>query len=233
MALRILGAPTAAGAYGGGVMRGPRALRGAGLVERLSAADLDLRDDGDLPEEPFAADPERPRQQNLDRVVRVASTVADRVSDILAVGDLPLVLGGDCTITLGLVGGVQRSRPEVALAYIDGDADLSTHLSTKSGILDAMGIATMLGLDGAAAELASLGQRQPLLAGDRLALIGYDDAELQAHEAAALRHRLDRPSPRPVPTLQRRRALRARAPRACRGLLRARCLLRRADGGQP
>jgi arginase len=91
---------------------------------------------------------------------------------------VPLILGGDCTITLGVISGSCGQRPGVALAYVDGDDDMSTPATTTSGILDAMGIATMLAIDGAARELVEIGNRVPLMQGDRLAIVGYDDSEL-------------------------------------------------------
>lgn len=193
MTLSVLGVPTAAGAYGGGVMRGPRALRDAGIIAELSKHGVDVVDLGDLPDEPFASDPAARRMQNLDRVVRVATAVAERVHAIVEAGDVPLVIGGDCTITLGVIAGAQRSAQDVGLAYVDGDADLSTPETTKSGILDAMGIATMLGLEGAPDSLAGLGARRPLLPGRRIALLGYDDSGVDASEAALLvEHRVNR-----------------------------------------
>lgn len=188
MTLRVMGVPTAAGAYGGGVMRGPRALRRAGFITGLSTAGVEALDDGDLPLVPFASDPEHPRQQNLDRVLGVAREVADRVAAVVGAGDVPVVVGGDCTITLGVVSGIQRTHVEAGLAYIDGDVDLSTPATTRSGILDAMGIATMLDLDDAPDALAAIGPERPLLVGHHLALMGYDDA-LDSPAAALLEER--------------------------------------------
>ena len=178
MDVDVLGVPSAAGAYGAGVGRAPGALRDAGLVSALERAGLTVTDLGDLPGVPFAPDPVHRKQQNVDRVIAVARSVADRIAEIRERGVLPLVLGGDCTITLGVLAGVMRQHADVALAYVDGDADLSTPLTTRSGILDAMGVAHMLDLEGAAAPLSGIGDRVPLLDGHRLALIGYDESEL-------------------------------------------------------
>jgi arginase len=179
MDVTLLGVPSAAGAYGAGVARAPRALREAGLVGRLEAAGLTVGDHGDLPLVPFAPDPARPTAQNLARVVDVARSVADKVEAAMAQRTVPLIAGGDCTLTLGVVSGVLRRRPDAALAYLDGDADVSTPSTTRSGILDAMGVAHLLGFEDAAPSLAAIGGRVPLLAGRRLAMIGFDDAELE------------------------------------------------------
>jgi arginase len=102
----------------------------------------------------------------------VAARVAGRVAQTVAAGRGPLLLGGDCTITLGVVAGLLRHHPDVGLLYFDGDVDLSTPAATQSGILDAMGVAHLLG-DGAPA-LARVGPRHPMLPAERLLLFGFD-----------------------------------------------------------
>lgn len=189
MDIAMLGVPSAAGAYGAGVGRAPGALRDAGLTRGLERAGLTVADLGDLPSVSFAADPVHRTQQNLDRVVDVARSVAAQVAVMEARGVLPLIIGGDCTITLGVLAGVTRHRANVALAYLDGDADLSTPLTTRSGILDAMGVAHMLAIDGAAEPLMSIGDRIPLLAGHRLALVGYDESDVDDRSRQLLEDR--------------------------------------------
>ena len=55
--------------------------------------------------------------RDVDRVVEVARGVASEVAAIRADGRLPLVLGGDCTITLGALAGFGDG----GLVYFDGD----------------------------------------------------------------------------------------------------------------
>jgi len=186
MALRILGVPSAAGAYGNGVARAPGAMRAAGIVEGLRDQGLAAADAGDLPAVAFSPDPASLRAQHLDVVIAVARDVARRVADMDEAGDVPLVLGGNCTITLGVIAGLCERHPRLGLAYLDGDADMSTPERTTSGVLDAMGIATMLGLSGAAPAFARMGPRTPLMGGRDIALLGFDEAELDAALRAQL-----------------------------------------------
>jgi len=171
----IVGVPSSAGAHHAGQELAPDALRAAGLASRLAAAGLAVTDAGNLPGAVFAADREQPQRRNLAGVVRVASEVADAVAGIAASGRLPLLLGGDCTITLGAVAGLRRSRPGIGLVYVDGDADLSVPGDGGSGIFDSMGIAHLLGQG--APELAALGGEPPLLDPARLAIVGSDPRE--------------------------------------------------------
>src|SRR5260370_138479 len=171
----MIGVPSSAGAHHAGQERAPDALRAAGLAARLAAAGESVQDLGNLPEAPFAVDHRHPGARNLDAVARVAREVADAVADVAGAGRLPLVVGGDCTITLGVIAGFRRSHPDVRLVYVDGDADVGLPDSGGSGIFDSMGVSHLLGRG--ARELAGLGGAVPLLEGARLAIVGADPRE--------------------------------------------------------
>jgi arginase len=182
--LAIIGVPSSAGAHHAGQDLAPAALRAHGFAERLAAAGAQVEDTGDVAGEVFAVDHDDPACRNLGAVLRVARAVADAVARVRRAGSVAVVLGGDCTITLGVVAGVQRGDAGAALAYFDGDADLSTPARTHSGILDAMGIAHLLGL--ADTELARLDGRSPVLDDDRLVLLGYDEGDRDTFDASVL-----------------------------------------------
>jgi arginase len=182
-----IGVASSAATHHAGQDHAPAALRGAGFLDRLRAQGVAVEDRGDLVHEVFVADEIASTARNLAAVVRVARAVADAVADAFAEGALPLILGGDCTITLGVVAGAQRRDPGAGLLYLDGDADLATPATTSSGVLDAMGIAHLLGL--ADTELARLGVAVPMLTDERLALIGYDETDAETFAAEVLRHR--------------------------------------------
>lgn len=184
--MTLLGAASSAGAHHAGQELAPAAIRSAGFVERLRAGGMTVEDRGDVVRETFAVDFVRTDARNLDATVRVARKVADAVADAASAGQAPIVvLGGDCTITLGVVAGVQQVDPDAGLVYFDGDADLATPDSGGSGILDAMGIAHLLGL--ADTELARLGPTFPAIAGGRLAMLGYNEADPDTYRDGLLR----------------------------------------------
>jgi arginase len=172
----VIGVPTSAGAHHAGQDRAPAALRAAGLIEALRTAGESVRDAGDLPGAVFRVDHEHPGGRNLPDVLRVAGEVADAVA-ALDDSELPLLLGGDCTITLGVIAGFRRRHPDVGLVYVDGDADLGSGTDTGSGIFDSTGVAHLLGQG--VPELAGLGgpDATPLLEPSRLALLGGDPRE--------------------------------------------------------
>jgi arginase len=111
----MIGVPSSAGAHHAGQERAPAALRAAGLIGRLRAAGLPVADAGDLPVVAFEADHDHPGARNLAAVAGVARRVADAVAAVVASGRLPLVVGGDCTITLGVIAGFRRVHPDVGL----------------------------------------------------------------------------------------------------------------------
>jgi arginase len=172
----LIGVPTSAGAHHAGQDRAPAALRAAGLADRLRASGLSVADAGDLPGSVFAVDHEHPSARNLAAVVKVSREVADAVETVVQAGHRPLVLGGDCTITLGVIAGFRRVHPDTGLAYVDGDVDLGALSAESSGILDASGIWHLLGHG--EPVLAGLAGDPPLLDPSRLAIVGCDPREV-------------------------------------------------------
>jgi arginase len=169
----LLGVPSSAGAHWPGQEKAPRALREAGLVERLREAGLQVDDHGDLPRTRFRPDQGR-HPQNLEAVAGVVGSVADRVEGAVRAGHVPLVVGGDCTIELGVLSGFIRAGEDPALLYFDGGVDLFPPATNPTGILDSMGVAHMVGEPGVAEDLARIGPRYPLMQDARIVLFGYE-----------------------------------------------------------
>jgi arginase len=117
-------------------------------------------------------------------VIEVAREVADRVAAAVERDLVPFVLGGDCTITLGVVSGLLRHQPDLGLIYFDGDADMTTPETTHSGIFDSMGVAHLIGEGDP--EVAHLGPRFPLLPPDRVTLFGFHPYEIEPEEQRLL-----------------------------------------------
>ena len=168
----IIGVPSSAGARRTGQEAAPGFFRRAGLVERLGSSGLVVHDFGDLPEVRFQPDPQHPQAQNLQLVLDVISRVAGRVEAAAREEAIPLVLGGDCTITLGVLAGLIKGAPNLGLMYFDGDLDLNTPDTTPSGIFDGMVMAHLTGKGVDA--LARSGPRYPLMAEEDIALFGYN-----------------------------------------------------------
>jgi arginase len=169
--LAVIGAPSGAGACGVGQEQTPAAIRAAGLIKQLDRVGFEVDDLGDSPVVPWRPDRANPRAQNLQAVVDVVRTTRNRVTDALAGQDrIALVLGGDCTVGIGTVAGVQQALGRVALAYFDLHSDLNTPTSATDGALDWMALAHMLAIEGADPTLTAAAGNPPLLDPDQVVL---------------------------------------------------------------
>jgi arginase len=182
----IIGVPTSAGAFAPGQEAAPQALREAGLVERLHEHGLEVRDHGDRERWRWRPDRENRYAQNLDKVVEIVTDTARRVADVAGSGELTLVLGGDCTVGVGTIAGHSADGRRPRVIYFDAHADLNVPASVRPGTLDWMGMAHMLGEEGACTELVRAGPRAPLLEPDRVVLLGWDEVQSEPHERAAI-----------------------------------------------
>ena len=169
--IALIGVPSSAGARQLGQEQTPRSVRLSGLVERLRSEGHDVLDLGNLTQVSFSPDSQNPKQQNLSRVLNVLRQVASAVDLAVANRAWPLVIGGDCTVTIGVLAGLAKHFANLGMIYFDGDLDLNTPETTTSGIFDGMGLAHILG--GGVDELSHLGPRYPLLEQQKVTLFGY------------------------------------------------------------
>jgi arginase len=179
--LTILGVPTSAGSFAPGQEQAPAALREAGLVAALEQRGVQVRDLGDRELWRWRPDRERPRAQNLPAVLEIARDTAGRVESALGEGPL-LVLGGDCSIELGVLAGHLAHDESIGLAYLDLHPDLNTPKSVVEGTFDWMGMAHALGLADAEPDLVGFGPRNPLLHDDQVFFVGYGPERAQPFE---------------------------------------------------
>ncbi len=187
--LGLIGVPTSAGAFAPGQEQAPRALRDVGLVEALRGAGVVVHDHGDRPVWRWRPDRESRRAQNLAMVAEVVRETAVRVEEAAGAGETTLVLGGDCTVGMGTVAGHLAAGGRVGLVYLDAHADLNVPSSVPEGALDWMGMAHMLGEEGAAPELVHAGPRAPLLDADQVVLFGWDAGQATDFERAVIERR--------------------------------------------
>ncbi len=171
--IAMIGAPSSAGARHTGQDRAPEWIRKAGLAESLRAAGAEVTDFGDLSSVRYSPDPDHSEKQNVFLVAAVIRQLADRVSKAIVSGYRPLILGGDCTITIGAVAGCLRQYPDLALVYFDGDIDMNFPEDSPSGILDGMVLAHLTGRG--SEELSRSGQRCPLVAEKDVVAFGFND----------------------------------------------------------
>ena len=166
--LVVIGAPTSAGSYAAGQELAPKVLREHGLIERLRAGGREVVDAGDGPLQVWHPDTAHPLAQNFEEAAAAIRAVASMASDAFSTGADILVLGGNCTIALGVLSAM----PDAALLYLDRHFDLNTPDSTSDGALDWMGMAAGLGLLPDAPDFGF--PRKPVLDPSQLYYLGVD-----------------------------------------------------------
>jgi len=191
----VIGVPTSAGAFAPGQEQAPAALRAAGLIDALERAGLDVRDHGDRPMWRWRPDRERRTAQNAPQVVEIVRDTARRVGHAIEGGEITAVLGGDCTVGIGTVAGHVGAGERVGLLYFDAHADLNVPASVPEGALDWMGMAHMLGEEGAVPELVEAGPFVPMLRAEQVLLFAWDPEQATPFEREVIERRRIRTLP--------------------------------------
>jgi arginase len=170
----VIGAPSGAGACGVGQEQTPTAIRAAGLIDQLGRVGFEVDDLGDSPVVPWRPDRANPQAQNLQAVLETVQTTTKRVADALVQRDrIALVLGGDCTVGIGTVAGIQQAIGPVALAHFDLHSDLNTPATATDGALDWMALGHMLAVEGAEPTQTAAAGNAPLLDPGQVVLFAH------------------------------------------------------------
>jgi arginase len=177
----LIGASLDLGAGRRGVDMGPSAIRYAGLASRIERLGRSVVDRGNVEgavAEATAMGSERVRF--LEPIKRACERVAQLVAEAVGDGQQPLVLGGDHSVAIGVLGGLARAFGPGGVLWIDAHGDLNRPDTSPTGNVHGMPLAVALGLGGS--EFESDQWRLPAVAPDRVALVGVrslDPAEVE------------------------------------------------------
>lgn len=187
--IAYLGVPTSLGSYGPGQEKAPQAFRDAGFPQMLREKGLTVVDCGDLSVRRWRPDRKDPLAQHWEAVTACVKETDARLSEAVSQRHIPVVIGGNCTVEFGVVAANLRGCESLGLIYLDLHADMNTPQSTADGALDWMGVAHMLGLNGAIPQLARCGPRYPLISPGQVHLVGFDPDSATEWERIAIRDR--------------------------------------------
>jgi arginase len=168
MTYAVVEAPSVLGLFPGGVEQLPDALLAAGLAEAIGARHADRV-------EPAPYDPQRDLATgvlNPTGLRDYAHALADVVTRVLDSGDVPIVLGGDCSIVLGTMLALRR-RGRYGLLFIDAHADFYQPEAEPNGEAASMDLALVTGRGPDA--LTNLDGRKPLVGDDDVVHFGRRD----------------------------------------------------------
>ncbi|MDP5183038.1 arginase family protein [Blastococcus sp. BMG 814] len=135
--VRLLGVPYDSGHRDRRMGAGPTALAAAGAADRLRAAGHEVIDEVVEPASPWNA--ELRTAFELHRLVAAAATEA------LAVGQVPVLLAGNCNTTLGVLAALTGTARRIGLVWLDAHGDFNTPETDTSGFLDGQGLAIAVG----------------------------------------------------------------------------------------
>jgi arginase len=158
-----------------GCERAPRALRELGLLavlDAVDAGDLDVRivNDGRDADTGIVG---------WTGVAAMSDALRAAVIDTLHAGDLPIVIGGCCSVLPAALAGARDSLGVVGLAYVDGHLDLYDGRTSPTGEAADMPLAAALG-HGCEAWLDQLDA--PLVPGNGAVILGARDrADARSH----------------------------------------------------
>ncbi len=176
MKIDLIGVPIDLGADRRGVDMGPSAIRYAQLQFQLEKLGYSVEDTGNL-EAPIAEQCRitEPRLKYIDCIVPMMHHVAGVVSTSVQAGHLPLVLGGDHSVSVGSIRGAARDQ-KVGVIWIDAHGDFNTPETTPSGNIHGMPLAALCGLGDS--RLVKLWEQPvPVVDPRRVAIVGARDLD--------------------------------------------------------
>src|SRR5262245_41232405 len=155
-----------------GCAKAPGALRDHGLLARLGARDAGCHTPPRF--DPGEWQPGDGVSQAAD-IAGYSVRLADRIGSVVASGEFPLVLGGDCSIALGSALAMRRLAEElggpIGLVYVDAHSDFR-HPGNAAVVGAAAGEALALVTGRGQSDLAAIDQRRPYVRDRDVAIIG-------------------------------------------------------------
>ncbi|XP_018582786.2 arginase-2, mitochondrial [Scleropages formosus] len=178
----ILGAPFFKGQKRRGVEHGPKAIRDAGLVGRLSSLDYPVHDFGDLNFQDLDKDEHFMHVPFPRTVGRANQLLSSAVSRAVGAGHTCVMLGGDHSLAIGSVEGHAQQCPNLCLIWVDAHADINTPLTSPSGNLHGQSVAFLLKeLRDKMPDIPGFSWMKPFLSSTDLVYIGLRDVDPGEH----------------------------------------------------
>ena len=169
----IIDAPSILGLRRTGVENLPEALKAAGLLEKLHAKYAGCVRPS------LQYNPERDKRTlilNANPIRSFSLELATAVRDVLDNNQFPIVLGGDCSILIGIVLSLRRCG-RYGLFFIDGHADFYQPQASTGEVADMdLAIISGRGPD----ILTNMDNLKPLVRDEDIVVFGYRDAEQSA-----------------------------------------------------
>jgi arginase len=180
--IRIIGVPMDLGQNRRGVDMGPSALRVAGLQARIKQLGHQVEDIGNVQvKQPEEMSYGEKRAKYLEEISETCKDLAETIERSLNEGFLPVVLGGDHSIAVGVAAGVadfyRKQKKEIGCIWLDAHGDMNTPESSPSGNVHGMPLAAIMGYG--APELVELLGFKPKAQPGNIVIVGARDLDAQ------------------------------------------------------
>ncbi|XP_013421375.1 arginase, hepatic isoform X2 [Lingula anatina] len=140
----VIGVPSCKGQSAGGVQHGPKALRQAGIIDKLTQLGVEVYDYGDLVFEQFDDDTPILGLKNPKNIGLAAKKISDQVSRVIKDDQIALTLGGDHSLSIGTIHGHAAAEKNMCLVWVDAHADINTPLTSPSGNVHGMALSFLV-----------------------------------------------------------------------------------------
>lgn len=146
----LVGVPQDVGASKKGVDMGPGALRVAGVIQKLRGLGHDVKDFGTIDcytvDQFSAVDPDNQGLNYMNIILDTAALLKQRVEAILDENYMPLVLGGDHSISIGTMAGLKKiNQGKSGVIWIDAHGDFNIPKTSPTGNIHGMPLAIATG----------------------------------------------------------------------------------------
>ncbi len=155
LSVGILGVPLGYGAGHTGSELGVEAMRlsrmrGGILTDHIRALGYEVTEYGNSTiVKPVIAADANANPKYLTEMIASCTNIATDVKRVLADGAIPIILGGDHSIAIGSVSGIashhRGAGQDIGLLWFDAHADINTPVTSSSGNIHGMPLATILG----------------------------------------------------------------------------------------
>ena len=172
--VKISGVPLDLGAHSLGVNMGPDSIRYAGLTDALSFNSIEYLDYGNIHIQHL------PNKSSKEIISKVSEQLAQLTFDAIVEGYIPVILGGDHSVSIGSISGVAKATKNLGLIWIDFHPDANTPESSPSGNIHGMPVAISLGYG--YPELVNCAGFSPKVLPENLCIIGAKDIDAAERE---------------------------------------------------
>ncbi|MBD3213654.1 MAG: arginase [Candidatus Lokiarchaeota archaeon] len=154
-----------------GVDMGPSAIRFAQLNSKLKDLGYQIKDHGDIECSTYeTGEMGDPKARFLHDVVKHCKLLRNKIISLLQEESFPLILGGDHSITIGLIAGMVSKYTDLGIIYLDAHGDFNTPDTTPSGNIHGMSLASIAGRG--PPPLINMASQVPMIKDNLVHLIG-------------------------------------------------------------